>query len=129
MSLQILQRWKTDVIANCIIDDQRLIVSVFGSIGNTVFDGIRNGIDRCAVSQSYTSLAEIGSSEECLSNLMHTAFGKSSDTKDLTFVKIKVQVLDLSFYCHVLSGKNNFIRYLFAVVCTIVAITDLTAYH
>ena len=28
---------------------------------------------------------------------MHTAFGKSSDTKDLTFVKIKVQVLDLPF--------------------------------
>ena len=94
-----------------------------------MFDGIRNGIDRCAVSQSYTSLTEIGSSEECLSNLMHTTFRKSSDTKDLTFVKIKVQVLDLSFYCHVLSRKNNFVRYLFTVVCTIVAVADLTAYH
>ena len=38
MSLQILQGWKTNVIANCIINDQRLIVTVLGSICNTVFD-------------------------------------------------------------------------------------------
>ena len=60
---------------------------------------------------------------------MHTTFGKSSDTKNLTFVKIKVQVLDLSFYCHVLSRKNNFVRYLFAVICTIIISAYLTAYH
>ena len=56
----------------------------------------------CIRDRSYSPLTEIGSSEECLSNLMHTTFGKSSDTKDLTFVKIKIQIFNLSFNCHVL---------------------------
>ena len=94
-----------------------------------MFDGTRNGIDRSAVAQSYCSLTIIGSSEKRFTNFMHTALGKSSDTKDLTFVKIKIQVLDLTFYSYILSGKNHFFGNWFAVVCTIIAVTDLTTYH
>ena len=94
-----------------------------------MFDGIRNGIDRCSVSQSDTSLTEIGCSKNGFTNFMHTAFGKSADTKNLALVQLQRKVINLSLYAYILYRDYYFIRDLLTVIGTVIAIADFTAYH
>ena len=60
---------------------------------------------------------------------MHATLRKSADAKDLALVKLQRQIFDLPLYRQVFDGNHHFIRYLLAIIGTVIAVSDLAAYH
>ena len=59
-------------------------------------------IRRCSI----LSCSVIGRTEKCLTDFVHSALGKSSDTNDLALMKLDAKILYLSRNCQMLTLQH-----------------------
>ena len=118
-----------DIVHDRVIDQQGLIVTVFGRICDRMVDCSVDVIDLCAVRQCDGSGTVKGGAEAGFSDFMHTTLTQAADPEDLALVKLKGNIVDLIADRNVLDLQRNLIRDLLAVIGTIVMLAEFTADH
>ena len=126
---QFIQGRQADIVADALVHDHGLVVTILGRVSNAVLDCCRNIVDLCSVRQRHRALSVVGCAENRFSDLVHSGFGQSAETKHLTFVKIKADIADDARHRHVFHGKHNLIRDFLSVIGTIVITGHLTSNH
>lgn len=94
-----------------------------------MFDCGRNIVDLGSICQLYGSFPVIGCTKDCFTDLMHTRLGKSTKSKDLTFVQIKTYILDQSRNGYILYRKYDFIGNFLPVIAAVVIARYFTSNH
>ncbi len=86
-------------------------------------------IDGRAISQLHASRTIIRGAKERFAHLMHTAFGQSANTKDLTFVQIQRHIIKLSGHRDIFHRNGNVSCKRCAPIGAVVLPVHLTTYH
>ena len=126
---KLIQGRKADVVADALVHDDRLVVSVLGRIGDAVMDGSGNVVDGSPVSQGHAALSVEGGAEAGLADFVHTGLGQTAEAQDLALVKIEGHVVDASRHGHVADAHHDLVGDLFAVVRAVVVAGHFTADH
>ena len=126
---QIVDGREDNVVADGLVYDDGLVVTVLRGVGDGMPDGSGDVVDLSPVGEGDGAGAVPGGGEDRLADLVHAALGQAAEAEDLALVEVEGDVADLAGDVHVPDGEHNLVGDRLAVVGAVVGRANLAADH